>query len=179
MPRWPSPSSSTNIWAIICRRSEAGASTGRWVSRPCGSGRRPAMIMRSSCMPRTRSRRAGGLRSACWGQGVHRRLCVSNIGGAQQIDYASLVDLKTGEVVWFNVVIAGSQVPGIVFGDLRTAGAAQMVDRLLRPYETGPGHSPGSGSDTGDALMCMRCLEITRRSMLVEERPRRRRFMRA
>src|SRR5215211_4504566 len=32
--------------------------------------------------------------------------CAPNVGGAQQIDYASLVDLKTGEVVWFNVVIA-------------------------------------------------------------------------
>jgi len=64
--------------------------------------------------------------------------CAPNIGGAQQIDYASLVDLKTGEVVWFNVVIAGSQVPGIAFGDLRTrAGAAQMVDRLLGRMKPG------------------------------------------
>jgi len=64
--------------------------------------------------------------------------CAPNIGGAQQIDYASLVDLKTGEVVWFNVVIAGSQVPGIKFGDLRTpAGAAQMVDRLLGRMKPG------------------------------------------
>jgi hypothetical protein len=58
--------------------------------------------------------------------------CAPNIGGQQQLDYASLVDLKTGEVVWFNVVLASSQVPGIKFGDLRTQqGAAQMVDRLL------------------------------------------------
>jgi len=64
--------------------------------------------------------------------------CAPNVGGAQQIDYASLVDLKTGEVVWFNVVIAGSQVPGIAFGDLRTpAGAAQMVDRLLGRMKPG------------------------------------------
>jgi hypothetical protein len=64
--------------------------------------------------------------------------CAPNIGGAQQLDYASLVDLKTGEVVWFNVVIAGSQVPGIKFGDLRTpAGAAQMVDRLLGRMKPG------------------------------------------
>jgi hypothetical protein len=64
--------------------------------------------------------------------------CAPNIGGAQQTDYASLVDLKTGEVVWFNVVIAGSQVPGIKFGDLRTpAGAAQMVDRLLGRMKPG------------------------------------------
>lgn len=64
--------------------------------------------------------------------------CAPNIGGAQQLDYASLVDLKTGQVVWFNVVLAGSQVPGIKFGDLRTpAGAAQMVDRLLGRMKPG------------------------------------------
>lgn len=58
--------------------------------------------------------------------------CAPNIGGATQLDYASLVDLKTGQVVWFNVVRAGSDVPGIKFGDLRTTdGAAQMVERLL------------------------------------------------
>jgi hypothetical protein len=64
--------------------------------------------------------------------------CAPNIGGATQLDYASLVDLKTGEVVWFNVVRAGSEVPGIKFGDLRTpAGAAQMVDRLLNRMKPG------------------------------------------
>lgn len=64
--------------------------------------------------------------------------CAPNIGGANQLDYASLVDLKTGEVVWFNVVQAGSQVPGISFGDLRTPeGAAQMVDRLLNRMKPG------------------------------------------
>jgi len=64
--------------------------------------------------------------------------CAPNVGGQQQLDYASLVDLKTGEVVWFNVVAAGSQVPGIKFGDLRTpAGAAQMVDRLLGRMKPG------------------------------------------
>jgi hypothetical protein len=58
--------------------------------------------------------------------------CAPNIGGATQLSYASLVDLKTGEVVWFNVVRAGSEVPGIKFGDLRTPqGAEQMVERLL------------------------------------------------
>jgi hypothetical protein len=46
--------------------------------------------------------------------------------------------LKTGEVVWFNVVDASSQVPGIKFGDLRTpAGAAQMVERLLGRMKPG------------------------------------------
>ena len=64
--------------------------------------------------------------------------CAPNIGGATQLDYASLVDLKTGEVVWFNVVRAGSQVPGIKFGDLRTPqGAAQMVERLLGRMKPG------------------------------------------
>jgi len=64
--------------------------------------------------------------------------CAPNIGGQQQLDYASLVDLKTGEVVWFNVVLAGSQVPGIKFGDLRTPeGSAQMVERLLGRMKPG------------------------------------------
>ena len=58
--------------------------------------------------------------------------CAPNVGGQQQLDYASLVDLKTGEVVWFNVVSAGSEIPGLKFGDLRTlSGAQQMVERLL------------------------------------------------
>lgn len=64
--------------------------------------------------------------------------CAPNIGGATQLDYASLVDLKTGQVVWFNVVRAGSQVPGIKFGDLRTPeGADQMVERLLGRMKPG------------------------------------------
>ncbi len=64
--------------------------------------------------------------------------CAPNIGGATQLSYASLVDLKTGEVVWFNVVRAGSEVPGIKFGDLRTPdGAAQMVERLLGRMKPG------------------------------------------
>jgi hypothetical protein len=59
-------------------------------------------------------------------------------GGQQQLDYASLVDLHTGDVVWFNVVAAGSEVPGIKFGDLRTSdGAAQMVERLLGRMKPG------------------------------------------
>ena len=64
--------------------------------------------------------------------------CAPNVGGQQQLDYASLVDLKTGEVVWFNVVSAGSEIPGIKFGDLRTPqGAAQMVERLLGRMKPG------------------------------------------
>jgi hypothetical protein len=64
--------------------------------------------------------------------------CAPNVGGQQQLDYASLVDLKTGEVVWFNVVTAGSEIPGIKFGDVRTPeGAAQMVERLLGRMKPG------------------------------------------
>ena len=64
--------------------------------------------------------------------------CAPNVGGQQQLDYASLVDLKTGEVVWFNVVSAGSEIPGIKFGDLRSSeGAAQMVERLLGRMKPG------------------------------------------
>ncbi len=64
--------------------------------------------------------------------------CAPNVGGATQLDYASLVDLKTGDVVWFNVVRAGSEIPGIKFGDLRTPdGAAQMVERLLGRMKPG------------------------------------------
>ena len=33
-------------------------------------------------------------------------------GGSNQFAYASLVDLRTGEVVWFNVLSTGSQLPG-------------------------------------------------------------------
>ena len=64
--------------------------------------------------------------------------CAPNVGGQQQLDYASLVDLKTGEVVWFNVVSAGSEIPVIKFGDLRTPqGATQMVERLLGRMKPG------------------------------------------
>jgi hypothetical protein len=48
------------------------------------------------------------------------------------------VDLHTGEVVWFNVSQASSQIAGIKFGDIRTPeGAAQMVDRLLDRMKPG------------------------------------------
>jgi hypothetical protein len=51
-------------------------------------------------------------------------LCVIPGGGLQQ-GFASLVDLKTGNVVWFNYLV--SEV-----GDIRTAkGAEEMVTRLL------------------------------------------------
>ena len=59
-------------------------------------------------------------------------------GGGGQTAYASLVDLKTGEVVWFNVLQTSSQLPGVEFGDIRTAeGAAQMVERLLGRMKAG------------------------------------------
>jgi len=59
-------------------------------------------------------------------------------GGSNQMAYASLVDLRTGDVVWFNVLQTGSQLPGIKFGDIRSPqGAAQMVDRLLDRMKPG------------------------------------------
>jgi hypothetical protein len=65
--------------------------------------------------------------------------CAPNIGGGGQLAYASLVDLHTGEVVWFNVLMTGTQVAGVNMGDMRTPeGAAQMVERLLGRMK--PGH---------------------------------------
>lgn len=59
-------------------------------------------------------------------------------GGANQLAYASLVDLKSGDVVWFNVVQTGSQLPGVTFGDIRSPeGAALMVERLLGRMKPG------------------------------------------
>ena len=59
-------------------------------------------------------------------------------GGSRQFAYASLVDLRTGDVVWFNVLQTGSQLPGVTFGDIRKPeGAAQMVDRLLGRMKAG------------------------------------------
>lgn len=59
-------------------------------------------------------------------------------GGGGQVAYASLVDLRTGDVVWFNVLQTGSQLPGVSFGDIRTQeGAAQMVERLLGRMRAG------------------------------------------
>jgi hypothetical protein len=59
-------------------------------------------------------------------------------GGSGQFAYASLVDLRTGDVVWFNVLQTGSQLPGVSFGDIRKReGATQMVDRLLGRMKPG------------------------------------------
>ena len=64
--------------------------------------------------------------------------CAPNVGGGGQLAYASLVDLKTGEVVWFNVLRTGTQVAGVNMGDIRTPeGAAQMVERLLGRMKPG------------------------------------------
>ena len=64
--------------------------------------------------------------------------CAPNIGGGGQFAYASLVDLRSGEVVWFNVLQAGTQIAGINMGDIRKPeGAAQMVDRLLNRMKPG------------------------------------------
>lgn len=53
------------------------------------------------------------------------------MAGGRQLAYASLVDLKSGDVVWFNVL--QSQL-----GDIRTqAGAEQMVERLLGRMKAG------------------------------------------
>lgn len=60
-------------------------------------------------------------------------VCVAPTGG-QQIAYASLVDLKTGNVVWFNVLTSG-------VGDIRTPdGAQKMVSSLLDQMK--PGGTP-------------------------------------
>ena len=51
-------------------------------------------------------------------------VCVIPPGGTQQA-FASLVELKTGKLVWFNHVISAT-------GDIRTqAGANALVDKLL------------------------------------------------
>jgi hypothetical protein len=64
--------------------------------------------------------------------------CAPNIGGGGQFAYASLVDLRTGEVVWFNVLQTGTQVAGINIGDIRKPeGAVTMVERLLNRMKPG------------------------------------------
>ena len=53
------------------------------------------------------------------------------MSGGRQLAYASLVDLKSGDVVWFNVL--QSQL-----GDIRTReGADQMIERLLGRMKAG------------------------------------------
>ena len=68
-------------------------------------------------------------------------------GGASQLAYASLVDLKSGDVVWFNVVQTGSQLPGVNFGDIRTPEGRDADGRTAaRADEAGPGGSAGASS---------------------------------
>jgi hypothetical protein len=56
--------------------------------------------------------------------------CVVQQGGQQQA-FASLVDLKSGQIVWFNTLAATT-------GDIRTPeGASKMVDELLEAMEPG------------------------------------------
>ncbi len=53
------------------------------------------------------------------------------VGGGSQTAFASLVDLRTGDVVWFNIL--QSQI-----GDIRTPeGASQMIERLLGRMKAG------------------------------------------
>ncbi|HZF43799.1 MAG TPA: hypothetical protein VEZ48_10355 [Sphingomonadaceae bacterium] len=53
------------------------------------------------------------------------------MSGGRQLAYASLVDLRSGDVVWFNVL--QSQL-----GDIRTReGADQMIERLLGRMKAG------------------------------------------
>lgn len=64
--------------------------------------------------------------------------CAPAVGGGGQLAYASLVDLKTGEVVWFNVLRTGTQIAGVNMGDIRTPeGAAMLVERLLGRMKPG------------------------------------------
>jgi hypothetical protein len=50
------------------------------------------------------------------------------VGGGMQVGYASLVDLETGQVLWFNQLLRG-------FGDLRDgAKAAESVNALLSGF---------------------------------------------
>lgn len=58
-------------------------------------------------------------------------VCVMPTGG-QQVAFASLVDLRTGQVVWFNTLISG-------VGDIRTPdGADKMVKSLLATMNKQP-----------------------------------------
>ena len=52
--------------------------------------------------------------------------CAPNVGGGGQFAYACLVDLRTGEVVWFNVSRPAARSPGIEFGDIRTPKARRI-----------------------------------------------------
>jgi hypothetical protein len=52
------------------------------------------------------------------------------VGGGMQVGYATLVDLESGQVLWFNQLLRGS-------GDLREAAkAAESVEALLNGFPT-------------------------------------------
>ena len=52
------------------------------------------------------------------------------VPGGEQIAFASLVDLSTGRIVWFNRLKSG-------VGDIRkSSGADEMISRLLQPLQT-------------------------------------------
>jgi hypothetical protein len=58
------------------------------------------------------------------------------VGGGQHVAYASLVELSSGNVVWFNV-LRGSK------GDVREKdGAKGMVDAIMASMPTRPGEAP-------------------------------------
>ena len=62
-------------------------------------------------------------------------VCVA-VPGGQEIAFASLVDLKTGEVIWFNSLVSG-------LGDIRTPeGANEMVVKLLESINIEPQKQP-------------------------------------
>lgn len=61
------------------------------------------------------------------GCAVNVLACLVTPAGGRQVAFASLVDLRTGDVVWFNALHSS-------FGDIRTPeGAEKMMKRLLRP----------------------------------------------
>jgi hypothetical protein len=87
----------------------------------------------------------------------------ANVGGATQLDYAGLVDLHTGEVVWFNVVRAGSEVPGSSSATCARPRARHRWSSACWPDEAGDAVRAGGGEE----LMCARCFELSRRSLLL------------
>ena len=77
--------------------------------------------------------------------------CAPNVGGGGQFAYATLVDLRTGEVVWFNVLQTGSQIAGIKFGDIRTPRGRGADGRpAARPDEARPRGPCGASAMKGD-----------------------------
>jgi hypothetical protein len=61
------------------------------------------------------------------GCAINTLACLMTPDGGRQVAFASLVDLRTGNVVWFNALHSS-------IGDIRTPeGAEKMLTRLLRP----------------------------------------------